>query len=760
MERTVVLVDMDCFYVQVEQRSNPSLKGKPCAVVQYKKWKGGGIIAVGYEARACGVTRNMRGDDAKAKCPEINLVRVPVVRGKADLTKYREAGAEVIEVFSKFSSCVERASVDEAYIDLTDEVEKRMEEQNISNVTPDKLQNTFIVGFDQKETPREDGLKEWLSRVVDSEETNIYNKKLAVAACIVEEMRAAVFEETGFRCSAGIAHNKVIAKLVCGFHKPNRQTVCPHDSVQQLFSTLPVGKIRHLGGKLGDSLVEQFNVEFIGDLCRFSQEDLVQSYGDKGKWLYNVCRGFDHELVSARQLAKSIGCGKNFTGKECLNTRKKVKHWISELSEEVTERLIKDRESNKRTAKSLTVSLRYIGDHAASRTCALLRYDKDKIRDDTFALLQKFNTSPPHQDCWTPAILNLGICAGKFVEEKTSDTPNIATMFANAKSATSTVTSVSSGQIPDTQEELISPAVNIINDKEKVTKSKRGSIKTFFQNNTATVNNTDCVEDDRKIEIIKKLPSTTNTVKGSGKGFFASKSKNLPYCDDRKIIKNKTLIDGSNSAIIEKRNQKCGYELKTSSDLKIHKKLAEIDRNVFENDNNNLNVCNGAKLSDSLRRTDVTSDMNCYINTSESDNNVENSNFETETKSVMTASATDNLREEMSVCDNVNVGTISDVQNGDQDGAMNFVLDETDFVKCEKCQKRIPVWEMPEHHDYHFALELQKETNISMIPRISSSSSSQSTSKRKLSPSSSNKKSKKNKTNTNTPSLLSFFDKK
>ncbi|XP_050406503.1 uncharacterized protein LOC126821918 isoform X2 [Patella vulgata] len=333
-------------------------------------------------------------------------------------------------------------------------------------------------------------------------------------------------------------------------------------------------------------------------------------------------------------------------------------------------------------------------------------------------------------------------------------------MFANAKSATSTVTSVSSGQIPDTQEELISPAVNIINDKEKVTKSKRGSIKTFFQNNTATVNNTDCVEDDRKIEIIKKLPSTTNTVKGSGKGFFASKSKNLPYCDDRKIIKNKTLIDGSNSAIIEKRNQKCGYELKTSSDLKIHKKLAEIDRNVFENDNNNLNVCNGAKLSDSLRRTDVTSDMNCYINTSESDNNVENSNFETETKSVMTASATDNLREEMSVCDNVNVGTISDVQNGDQDGAMNFVLDETDFVKCEKCQKRIPVWEMPEHHDYHFALELQKETNISMIPRISSSSSSQSTSKRKLSPSSSNKKSKKNKTNTNTPSLLSFFDKK
>ncbi|KAK6183376.1 hypothetical protein SNE40_010871 [Patella caerulea] len=755
MERTVVLVDMDCFYVQVEQRLNPSLKGKPCAVVQYKKWKGGGIIAVGYEARACGVTRNMRGDDAKGKCPEINLVHVPEVRGKADLTKYRDAGAEVIEVFSKFSSCVERASVDEAYIDMTDEVEKRMKEQNISDVTPDKLQNTFIVGFDQEETPREDGLKEWLSRVIDSEETNIYNKKLAVAACIVEEMRAAVFEETGFRCSAGIAHNKVIAKLVCGFHKPNRQTVCPHDSVQQLFSTLPVRKIRHLGGKLGDSLVEQFNVEFIGDLCRFSEEELIQSYGDKGKWLYNVCRGFDHEPVSSRQLAKSIGCGKNFTGKECLNTRKKVKHWISELSEEVTERLIKDRESNKRTAKSLTVSLRYIGDHAASRTCALLRYDKDKIRDDTFALLQKFNTSPPHQDCWTPAILNLGICAGKFVEEKTSDTPNIATMFANAKSAMSTSTSVSSSQIPDTQEVLVLAAVNIINEKEKVTKSKRGSIKTFFQNNPAKVDNTNnCVEDDRKIENIKEVPSATNSVKSSGKGFFAAKSKNLPYCDDRKIIKSKILVESSNRAIIEK----CENELKSSSDLKTHEKLAEIDCNVLGKDNNNLNVNNGAKLPDSIRRTDVTSDMNCYGNTSDSDNNLENSDFETETKSAMTASAIDKASEKRSICDNMNVGSLSDAQNGDQDGAMNFVLDEADFVKCEKCQKRIPVWEMPEHHDYHFALELQKETNISMIPRISSSS--QSTSKRKLSPSSSNKKSKKTKTNPNTPSLLSFFDKK
>ena len=94
----IALLDMDCFYVQVEARENKGLRGRPVAVVQYNSWKGGGIIAVNYEARAMGVTRNMRGDQAREKCPEIELVMVPVVREKANLSKYRKAGREVIEV--------------------------------------------------------------------------------------------------------------------------------------------------------------------------------------------------------------------------------------------------------------------------------------------------------------------------------------------------------------------------------------------------------------------------------------------------------------------------------------------------------------------------------------------------------------------------------------------------------------------------------------------------------------------------------------
>ena len=89
-----------------------------------KLWKRSfvSIIAVSYEARRFGVNRSMRGDEAKEKCPEIILVRVPEARGKANLTLYREAGAEVIAVLSRFCESCERASVDEAYLDLTENV--------------------------------------------------------------------------------------------------------------------------------------------------------------------------------------------------------------------------------------------------------------------------------------------------------------------------------------------------------------------------------------------------------------------------------------------------------------------------------------------------------------------------------------------------------------------------------------------------------------------------------------------------------------
>lgn len=123
--RFVVLVDMDCFYCQVEEKLQPELSGQPVAVVQHNEWQGGGIIAVNYAARAAGVTRHMRGEQAQQACPDLRLVRVPVAHGKADLSRYRDAGKEVAAVLQTFTPLVERASVDEAYMDITRNVRER-----------------------------------------------------------------------------------------------------------------------------------------------------------------------------------------------------------------------------------------------------------------------------------------------------------------------------------------------------------------------------------------------------------------------------------------------------------------------------------------------------------------------------------------------------------------------------------------------------------------------------------------------------------
>ncbi|XP_022006937.1 DNA polymerase eta isoform X1 [Helianthus annuus] len=144
--RIIAHVDMDCFYVQVEQRKQPRLRGQPTAVVQYNSWKGGGLIAVGYEARKDGVKRSMRGNEAKKVCPQIQLVQVPMARGKADLTIYRNAGSEVVSILARKGRC-ERASIDEVYLDLTDAAETMLKEtplENLENIDEEVLKSHVL----------------------------------------------------------------------------------------------------------------------------------------------------------------------------------------------------------------------------------------------------------------------------------------------------------------------------------------------------------------------------------------------------------------------------------------------------------------------------------------------------------------------------------------------------------------------------------------------------------------------------------------
>ena len=132
--------------------------------------------------------------------------------------------------------------------------------------------------------------------------------KLAVAAAIVEEMRAEVYAQTQFRCSAGVAHNKVLAKLIAGINKPNKQTVLPQDQVKSFFNKVKINKVRGLGGKLGEAITETFHIETMAQLAQLSILDLRRHFDEKTTtWLFNLARGIEHEEVKERDLAKSIG---------------------------------------------------------------------------------------------------------------------------------------------------------------------------------------------------------------------------------------------------------------------------------------------------------------------------------------------------------------------------------------------------------------------------------------------------------------------
>ncbi|ETN64190.1 DNA polymerase eta [Anopheles darlingi] len=553
-DRVVVLVDMDCFYCQVEEKLNPEIKGKPIAVVQYNPWQGGGIIAVNYPARGKGVTRHMRGDEAKQHCPEIELPQVPNVRGKADLTRYREAGKEVAEVLKSFTPLLERASIDEAYLDITERVLNRIRDMNEGRfqLLPDKLANTFAVGYDSIG----DFVKK-LSNTFDNNGTSEqgtpeqleYKKsdiKLLVGASIVNEIRAAVKEKTGYECSAGVAHNKILAKLTAGFHKPNKQTILPIDSIAKLYETLPVKKVKGLGGKLGDQVCELLKIKFMSELVQFPESLLQQHFDERlGSWMYLMARGIDLEAVTAKFHSKSIGCCKRFPGKNAITGLATLQHWLNELATEIVERLEKDLDENNRTAKQMTVSYsQQFGDSdvASTRSVPLVLYETERIASDALEAIKR-NTERFFKAGSTTALHNaikfLGISAGKFEPNGATKGGGIKEMF---QSCSSKATNTNVGPLEEAKNERqpadtgASSSATVVSTVElgfgeptpivAQPKAKK-DIKHFLQN--ATKASRSASVDESSLNENKEEPYTSETVESQPNVEPVQKKKDMKY---------------------------------------------------------------------------------------------------------------------------------------------------------------------------------------------------------------------------------------
>lgn len=200
----------------------------------------GSLIAVSYEARAHGVKRNMRGAQARELCPALQLVQVPTAFGKSDMQIYRDAGAEVAGVLGRGADALEKASVDEVYLDLTAAAEALLAAADFAEIL-EEAAASHVAGFDDAaagerltradlrqghckdlgggttaEVPAAAGSAWWARPAAFFSEDD---RLLAAGAVLTHRARRAVSAELGFTCSAGVSDNKLMAKLCSGMHK-------------------------------------------------------------------------------------------------------------------------------------------------------------------------------------------------------------------------------------------------------------------------------------------------------------------------------------------------------------------------------------------------------------------------------------------------------------------------------------------------------------------------------------------------------------
>lgn len=308
--RVVVHVDLDCFYAQVEMISNPELKGKPLGVQQ--KYL---VVTCNYEARELGIKKLMNVRDAKEKCPQLVLVN------GEDLTRYREMSYKVTELLEEFSPLVERLGFDENFVDLTEMVEKRLQQLH-----SDELPVLTVSGH-----------------VYNNQSINLHDTlhiRLLVGSQIAAEMREAMYNQLGLTGCAGVASNKLLAKLVSGVFKPNQQTVLLPESSQDLIHSLNhIKEMPGIGHKTTKRL-EALGISSVCDLQTFSSKILEKELGiSVAQRIQKLSFGEDNSPVTPSGPPQSFSEEDSF--KKC-SSEAEAKNKIEELLVSLLNRVCQD----------------------------------------------------------------------------------------------------------------------------------------------------------------------------------------------------------------------------------------------------------------------------------------------------------------------------------------------------------------------------------------------------------------------------------
>jgi DNA polymerase-4 len=247
--RKIVHIDMDAFYASVEQRDDPNLRGKPVVVA----WKGNRsvVCAASYEARTFGVRSAMPAIRAERLCPD--AIFIP-----PDFPRYRAVSQSVREIFSRHTDLIEPLSLDEAYLDVT---------ENKAN--------------------------------------------LPTATRVARTIREQIREELHLTASAGVAPNKFLAKIASDWKKPDGLFVIQPEDIDTFLEPLPVGRIPGVG-KVTEKRLEDLGIKTVGDLRSQELPTLESRFGRYGIRLYELARGIDHSAVVPNRPTQSISAEDTF----------------------------------------------------------------------------------------------------------------------------------------------------------------------------------------------------------------------------------------------------------------------------------------------------------------------------------------------------------------------------------------------------------------------------------------------------------------
>ena len=312
---------MDAFFAAVEIRDNPKLKGKPVIIGSDPRQTGGrGVVSTcSYEARAFGVHSAMSSKEAYERCPQAVFI-------SGNYEKDKTVGLEIRAIFKRYTDLIEPMSIDEAYLDVTE----------------NKL-----------------GIK----------------SAVKIARLIQQD----IWQELHLTASAGVSYNKFLAKMASDYQKPHGLTVILPDQAQDFLKQMDIAKFHGVGKKTVERLHEM-GIYTGADLLDISEVTLIDRFGRLGFDLYRKVRGIHNSPVKSNRIRKSIGKVKTY-GK-ILQVEEDIKKELTLLSEKVAHNLSKQ----DKAGKIIILKIRYADFSTLTRRKSLPQATQDASQISQTAL--------------------------------------------------------------------------------------------------------------------------------------------------------------------------------------------------------------------------------------------------------------------------------------------------------------------------------------------------------------------------------------